>query len=81
MRSMTEENIMGARATQVAAKSRIVSGTAAHQARLGERLHIKPQSLQSCPTNSIFLMPTFLPTFLEKKNYFIFGYSVSWSRS
>jgi hypothetical protein len=29
---MTEENIMGTKATQVAAKSRIMSGTATHQA-------------------------------------------------
>jgi hypothetical protein len=33
-----EENIMGAKATQVAAKSRIMSGTATHQAPIVTKL-------------------------------------------
>jgi hypothetical protein len=54
MRSMTEENIMGAKATQVAAKSRIVSGTAIHQAPSVPNLPYELRRLDARHSSDIF---------------------------
>ncbi len=57
MRSM-EENIMGAKATQVAAKSRIMSGTATHQAPIVTKLSYELNMFDA----------DILGTFFRKKN-------------